>query len=142
MYHLACKYLPEHGYPQYEISNFSQKNFESRHNLNFWKGKDFIGIGLSAASFFNSQEWENTNTWKNYLAGDVPTKRKLSSSELKINKLLLNIRLNRGVATKQINSTKLKSLLESKLISIKEKKIYLTPKGQDLENQVSQIIYS
>ena len=142
MYHFACKYLASHGYSQYEISNFSQKVFESKHNLNFWKGQDFIGIGLSAASFHKGQEWENTVIWDKYLSGEFPIKRTLSKNELKTNKLLLNIRLNRGVAKRQITSKALKSLLGSRLVIQKENKIYLTSKGKDLENQVSQILYS
>lgn len=142
MYHLACNFLPTNGYHQYEISNFSKKGHESKHNLNFWKGEDFVGIGLSAASYFKDQEWENTTFWDKYLAGEEAQKIKNSKKQIKRNKLLLNIRLNRGVNAKLITRSKLKPLLKSKLISLKENRIYLTPKGKDLENQVSQILYS
>lgn len=142
MYHLACEYLSNNGYPQYEISNFSKKGFESKHNLNFWKGEDFLGVGLSAASFHKGQEWENTTFWDKYLSGELPIKRSLSKNELKTNKLLLNIRLNRGLRSNQIPPAQLKPLLDSRLVIQKQNKISLTPKGKDLENQVSQILYS
>jgi len=142
MYRLACEYLPSQGYSQYEISNFSLKSFESKHNLNFWKGEDYIGIGLSAASYFKGQEWENTIFWDKYIAGEIAPKIKISKNQIKLNKLLLNIRLNRGISSKQISQSKQKLLLKSKLIALKENRIYLTKKGQDLENQVSQILYT
>ncbi len=38
----------KHGYQRYEISSFSKKHYESAHNLNYWKSKQFIGIGAGA----------------------------------------------------------------------------------------------
>lgn len=48
MYIFTQNYLNENGYPQYEVSNFSQPSYSSRHNLLYWQGDDYLGIGKSA----------------------------------------------------------------------------------------------
>ena len=58
MYLLAVRTLAERGYVQYEISNFSQPGFESRHNLKYWHCEEYIGIGPSAHSFFGGKRFE------------------------------------------------------------------------------------
>jgi oxygen-independent coproporphyrinogen III oxidase len=47
------------GYEHYEISNYSKKGFESRHNLKYWTFSEYIGFGPSAHSFFNGKRWNN-----------------------------------------------------------------------------------
>lgn len=48
MYVKTCEFLENSGYRQYEISNFAQAGFASIHNLTYWQGGDYIGIGKSA----------------------------------------------------------------------------------------------
>ena len=55
------------GYEHYEISNFSQPNFHSRHNSSYWKGIVYIGIGPGAHSYNgNSRRW-NIGNLENYI---------------------------------------------------------------------------
>lgn len=57
--------LKDNGYEQYEISNFSKKSFESKHNTSYWFGKSYIGIGPSAHSFNGSdRSWNIANNAK------------------------------------------------------------------------------
>ena len=58
LYLLAVKTLAEKGYRQYEISNFSLPEYESRHNLKYWNCEDYIGIGPSAHSCFDGKRYE------------------------------------------------------------------------------------
>lgn len=51
MYLAAIEALKHAGYVHYEISNFSLPGFESKHNLNYWKGGDYIGLGAGAHSY-------------------------------------------------------------------------------------------
>lgn len=51
--------LDKNGFNQYEISNFSKQDFESRHNSSYWKGKKYLGIGPSAHSFNKIQRFWN-----------------------------------------------------------------------------------
>ncbi len=53
----AVSILDKLGYKQYEISNFSKQGFESRHNTNYWKCGEYIGIGPSAHSFFEGKRF-------------------------------------------------------------------------------------
>lgn len=48
MYDFTRDFLDSHGYPQYEVSNFAPEGFASIHNLTYWQGGDYIGIGQSA----------------------------------------------------------------------------------------------
>ena len=49
--------LEEFGYAQYEISNFSRPGYESRHNLKYWRCREYIGIGAAAHSCYNGQRF-------------------------------------------------------------------------------------
>lgn len=57
LYLYAVKLLESLGYRQYEISNFAKSGFESRHNTNYWKCKEYLGIGPSASSFLNGKRF-------------------------------------------------------------------------------------
>ena len=46
MYHLTKRILAEQGYERYEVSNYARKGFECRHNLMYWRRKDYLGLGL------------------------------------------------------------------------------------------------
>ena len=53
MYKTASDLLENAGYLQYEISNFSKIGYQCRHNLGYWQGADYMGLGPSAASTIN-----------------------------------------------------------------------------------------
>lgn len=59
MYKLTQNYLKEAGYEQYEISNFAHPGFECRHNIGYWTRKDYLGLGLGAASLINNVRYGN-----------------------------------------------------------------------------------
>jgi len=50
MFVYGAQYLEEQAFLQYEISNFSKMGYICRHNLGYWEGRDYIGMGPSAAS--------------------------------------------------------------------------------------------
>ena len=57
MYLKAVEMLDSLGYKQYEISNFAKQGYESRHNTNYWRCGEYIGIGPSAHSFFDGKRF-------------------------------------------------------------------------------------
>ncbi|KAM4534633.1 radical S-adenosyl methionine domain-containing protein 1, mitochondrial isoform 1-T1 [Fundulus diaphanus] len=52
MYQCARETLQQHGFQQYEVSNFAKNNSESRHNVSYWKGEQYIGVGPGAHGRF------------------------------------------------------------------------------------------
>ena len=59
MLHATRARLREKGFSPYEVSNFSQPNQECRHNLMYWAGDNYIGLGPSAASHVEGVRWKN-----------------------------------------------------------------------------------
>ena len=55
----AADFLEEQGYMHYEISNFSRMGFQCRHNIGYWEGRDYLGLGPSAVSTINNRRWSN-----------------------------------------------------------------------------------
>lgn len=57
-YHKTNQLMLEHGYDNYEISNYAKPNSECLHNLSYWQGDDYIGIGAGAHSrvYFKNKE--------------------------------------------------------------------------------------
>lgn len=50
MYLRMADLLEQHGFMQYEVSNFAKSGYESRHNCRYWRCQDYIGIGPAAHS--------------------------------------------------------------------------------------------
>ena len=67
MYHLTKKILAEKGYERYEISNYARKGFECRHNLIYWQRKDYLGLGLGAASMVGNRRFSNVSDMTSYM---------------------------------------------------------------------------
>jgi len=75
-YERARIFLSDHGYAQYEISNFAQPGFESRHNRRYWRLDPYVGLGAGAHSFDGFNRWSNETSPETYQArlerGDSP----------------------------------------------------------------------
>ncbi len=68
MYEWVMGYLPEQGFQQYEISNWAVgEAWRSRHNLQYWHYRPYLGFGAGAHSYFNHQRWANAATIQGYL---------------------------------------------------------------------------
>ncbi len=68
MYFLAADFLHEKGYSHYEISNYAKENYECRHNLKYWRCREYIGFGLSAYSYFGGSRFGNSKHPNEYFA--------------------------------------------------------------------------
>lgn len=154
MYKLSKKILKNSGYLQYEISNFSKENYECRHNLNIWKGHDYIGFGASAHSRFSDRRYNNINSLEMYIElinqnkSTKENSQKLTKNDLINERIILNLRTNRGIDLDSIQNdfdinfedkfkTQINKLHSQKLIQIENRFLQLTSKGQDLENIVN-----
>lgn len=69
MYLYLCDHLEEVGYNQYEISNFCRTGFESKHNLKYWTGGEYLSFGPSAASDFAGKRFTIQPDLTTYIDG-------------------------------------------------------------------------
>lgn len=60
-------FLEQHGYRHYEISNFAKPGFAARHNLKYWDGSPYLGLGASAHSFDGKRRFWNVANLRKYL---------------------------------------------------------------------------
>lgn len=67
MYWDTKKVLEKNGYIHYEISNFAKSSYESRHNLNCWKQKPYLGFGVATHSYYNKTRYSNVANIKQYI---------------------------------------------------------------------------
>ncbi len=69
MYLSAVEILRQHGYRQYEISNFCKKGQVSRHNLKYWTGGAYLGFGPDASSDFGGSRFTMVRDLQGYVEG-------------------------------------------------------------------------
>ncbi len=67
LYDFARTYLQTKGFERYEVSNFSIPGFESKHNLNYWKRGQYIGVGVAASSCIGDKRFTNTENLDEYI---------------------------------------------------------------------------
>ena len=91
------------GYRWYETANFcrvSERDLRSRHNLAYWLGRDYLGIGVGAVSTIGGRRWRNTPRLAGYLKslerGTVPEREieSLSTDVLRRERVMLGLRLD------------------------------------------------
>ena len=58
------KKLKKEKFIHYELSNYSKKGYESKHNLNYWNNNEYYGFGLGASGFVDKERYENTRNLK------------------------------------------------------------------------------
>ena len=115
MYLMASQYLREHGYEHYEISNFAKKGLESRHNMKYWLGEEYIGFGPSAASDFGGKRFKILDDTRGYIEGIQKQGQILSECETVPPRersgefLMLRARLKQGFSPKEYETKFLRS---------------------------------
>ncbi len=151
MYEFVCEYLETYGFNQYEISNFSKENYESRHNLKYWNSEEYLGLGAAAHSYLNGKRFYHKRNFEEYLqnpASYIPDGDGGSFEEFS----MLKLRLTKGVSRREIsekfgeenfeeilkNSEKFISM---KLMNYDGENLYFTRQGFLLSNTIlSEII--
>ena len=71
LYLYACEWLEQHGFAQYEISNFAVPGYESQHNLNYWRCGEYHAIGPAAHGFTQGRRWHYPRDLTAFLRGDA-----------------------------------------------------------------------
>lgn len=104
LYDFGRALLAEKGFERYEVSNFAKPGYESRHNLNYWKRGEYIGVGLSASSFMCGKRFTNTFDLDEYMkciiSGFYPavTSEEVSEPDAKFEFIMLALRTKYGVS--------------------------------------------
>ena len=103
LYLWAVRRLEQTGYRQYEISNFARPGRESRHNLRYWRGQPYLGVGPGAHSDFGGRRFSLPRDLEGYLR-DAETgrftrdeDRAVEAPERREEYLMLRLRLREGV---------------------------------------------
>ena len=106
MYLLAGEITSNEGYEHYEISNYSKKGFNSRHNTNYWKCGEYHGFGLSAHGYIGGIRYSNTSDMEEYLSAPLSREigKFLTKNEMLEEKIFLGLRLAEGINIEEINS--------------------------------------
>ncbi|MBQ0084011.1 MAG: radical SAM family heme chaperone HemW [Clostridiales bacterium] len=144
-YLFLCEYLREKGYFHYEISNFSKKGFQSRHNNGYWTLRDYLGLGPSAHSLIDGKRFFYENDLKKYLVSPTPIFEDTGADEQEY--IMLGLRLSRGISSAEFSKRfgkklpeaflkKAELLAENGLAVTNGETISLTDKGMLVSNSV------
>lgn len=155
MYWYVKNTLELNGYEHYEISNFAKTGMESKHNVNCWKQKEYIGIGLGASSYVDGVRFSNIKDLEEYIAnveaGKIDKNTIVEEMQTETDKqkeyMMLGLRMIDGVSIQEFKAKfgknpiylfrqELDKLTKEKLIVIDGDKIKLSNMGLDLANQV------
>jgi len=100
-FQLTTRILEASGYRQYEISNYAQPGMESRHNMAYWMGSDYIGLGPSAFSTLGTRRWRNIRETGIYTDSTIEGKTAIDFTEDVPAQLKLKERAAFGMRTLQ-----------------------------------------
>lgn len=67
LYTTGIEFFEDHGFMQYEVSNYAKPGYECRHNLTYWNYSDYLGLGTSSHSFINGRRSWNYSSLTYYL---------------------------------------------------------------------------
>lgn len=148
MYWLVKQKLEEQGYKHYEISNFAKEGYESKHNMDCWKQKEYIGFGSAAHSYLNKVRSSNLDRIEEYIAGNKVTIHEEQTKEIQMKEyMMLGLRTLAGISINEFKNKfvenpiyvfrkELEKLVKEDLLEIEGDCIKLTKKGIDLANLV------
>jgi putative oxygen-independent coproporphyrinogen III oxidase len=157
MYQTVREEIPRRGYPMYEISNYAAPGHEARHNLTYWRGETYLGIGAGAHSFARiengGRRWWNEKLPSRYVAaigeqrlaeaGAETIDEKTAQSEY----VFLNLRLRDGFALADFHArfgrhfecifgSVATPLLNNGLLTLERGRIFLTDRGLEMADSV------
>jgi len=157
MFRYGIEWLQSIGYNHYEISNYAIPGFECKHNINYWKNQEYIGLGAGAHGFVNGERLENAKSLKAYntlisknekpIIRQQKINRKASISET----CFLGLRMREGISDEtfakrygmslfDVYPVEIPRLIKNGLLEKAEKSVRLTEKGIDLSNQVFEAL--
>lgn len=145
MYNRICKRLKS-NYKHYEISNFAKVGFESKHNICYWKNKEYYGFGLGASSYRDSVRSTNTRSITKYLKNNYSyLEEKLTLDDKMSYEMILGLRLLEGVSKKEFYDKykvniddyfDISRLLKNKLLKESNTNYYISEENLYISNEI------
>ena len=155
MYELTGRILKKAGYARYEISNYAKEGFECRHNCGYWTRREYLGLGVGAASLIGNHRFKNNDSLQEYLKD--PLGQRIEEQELSVKEemeefMFLGLRLTKGVSAdrfmqlfgrelEEIYGAVIARYTKAGLLRYKnegkgERRLALTARGMDVCNTV------
>lgn len=157
MYHETSKILSTYGYGKYEISNYAREGYACRHNIGYWTGEEYLGLGLGASSYTMGRRFHVENDLDNYLHIDMHQDitplyediQELTDKDKISEFMILGLRMTRGVSSAEFAERFNRNMMDMfyyefdkhvrhGLLEIVPPYVRLTDKGMDLANVVMQ----
>lgn len=149
MYERTKELLLQQGYERYEISNYAKRGYACRHNIGYWRRKNYLGLGLGSASLVENERFHNTVELFDYLNGDFApyeTERLDKKSQME-EFMFLGLRMTDGIRREDFEQTfglpvesiygsVLNQQIAEKLLKKEDGRIFLTERGLDVSNYV------
>lgn len=148
IYHTTNNFLSNCGYDRYEISNHAQKGYECKHNICYWTGGNYLGIGSAAHSLINGVRFSHNGTIEQYISDPCSVFcEKLSDSDRYEEFIMLRLRMKSGIDFNEFRNLFKYDLLKEKfqqidflvkngLANLSNGRLFLTDKGFDLCDSV------
>ncbi len=125
MYKLICRILKEAGYIHYEISNYCLPGKESRHNVNYWRGGEYIGCGNGSHSYAAGYRFNYTGYMEQITAEEAETER-----------IMLGLRMADGVAVDREQAEKVQKYINAGYANYADGVLRLTEDGFWISNAI------
>ena len=109
MYNSVFAVLKKYGYQRYEVSNFAQPDYECKHNIVYWTGREYLGLGISAHSFMGGKRFSNTEDFDKYISSlleknlAVENTEILTPSQRREEEIMLSLRTKFGLDTRRLD---------------------------------------
>lgn len=150
MYHKGSELLESSNYSRYEISNFSKKGYECKHNLKYWSMDEYLGLGLGSSSYIGGVRLKNTEDINEYLKNKYISERYKNTKHDDISEAVFTgLRKTEGISMSEILGTtddfweyysdskdEIETFIDEGYLLVKEDRLILTDKGIDVSNKI------
>ena len=142
MYAAACEAFGDAGYEHYEVSNWAKPGHRCVHNMGYWQGRPYLGLGAGAHSYRAGRRWWNVRPPQQYIdavtGGDLPIggQEILNDEEVRLERLLLGLRIADGVPRDWVNPEEADRFVAAGLVMRSDDRVALTDRGLLLANDL------
>jgi len=143
LFELAMDTLSESGFSQYEISNYARPGRECLHNLGYWRGEDYAGLGPSAFSTREGTRWRNVADTSGYIQKSEQRlslqdfSEEVTPSVRRAERIAFSLRTSDGISSDAADPRALAALEANGLAVTEASRVRLTRKGRLLADEIA-----